>query len=106
VSTTEQQAWPLGKNLVEVRGRLKLNVAQASKKLGVDRQTWTGWEQGRQRPKQESLHAIVETFGCPPELVGYEPPKGWTLVPEGWISKEFEEIKETLSLIREDIAIR
>lgn len=72
---------------------------KASRRIDVTRQTWSAWEKGIQIPSHDSLKAIVEAFECPPELVGYEPPRGWTLVPEAWIQREFAELNETLARV-------
>lgn len=59
------------------------------------------WETGAQRPGLDNLRAIVEAFDCPPELVGYEPPKGWELVPSDWIVERFDQIQADLTLLVE-----
>ena len=38
-----------------------------------------------QVPSHDNLRAIVEAFDCPASFVGYEPPRGWELVPSDWI---------------------
>lgn len=95
MAQVEQQAWPHAGALREIRG--PRSVDKASRMVDVTRQTWAAWEAGRQVPSHDSLRAIVEAFGCPPEFVGYEPPRGWELVPAEWIRQQHD---ETMALLR------
>lgn len=92
MAITDPQAWPYAKNLENIRGHL--SVSKAARMVDVDRQTWTAWESGKQRPKHETLKAIVEAFNCPPDLVGYEAPQGWELVPAAWIQEQATQAEE------------
>jgi len=89
--------WPYGEQLRAIRG--PLSVERASRKVGVDRQTWTAWEKRGVRPRYESLHAIVEAFGCPPDLIGFDAPKGWELVPSEWLRNAHQELNDKLDTI-------
>lgn len=100
---TEQKAWPYGDNLRELRG--SLSAEKAARKVGVLRQTWAGWESGDSVPREENLKAIVEEFGCPPEFVGYQPPRGWELVPAPWIRQQHDEVMQSLRLIHDHLGI-
>lgn len=91
------KAWEYGDNLRALRG--SLSAEKASRKVGVLRQTWAAWEAGESIPREENLRAIVEAFDCPPEMVGYEPPKGWELVPAEWIRAEAKRLEDKLDLI-------
>jgi transcriptional regulator with XRE-family HTH domain len=92
--------WPHADALKVIRRQEGgLSVEKAAARIDVSRSTWNAWEIGKQRPTLDSLKAIVEAFGCPPELVGYEAPRGWTLVPEAWVMQEFGDIAERLAAI-------
>ena len=99
----EQQAWPHAAALRELRGHL--SVESAARKIDVTRQSWASWEAGRQVPSYDNLRAIVEAFNCPPELVGYEPPRGYELVPAQWIREQNAEILRSLQLIHDQLGI-
>jgi transcriptional regulator with XRE-family HTH domain len=90
--------WPYGKNLLAIRG--KISMERAANMVGATRGTWNAWEKGHQRPGDDKLKAIVEAFDCPPELIGYEPPKGWALVPTAWIVQRFDALDEKLDRIQ------
>lgn len=89
MAQVEHQAWPYAAALRELRG--PRSVDKAARMIDVTRQTWAAWEAGRQVPTHDRLRDIVEAFDCPPELVGYEPPRGWDLVPSAWIQQRHEE---------------
>lgn len=89
MAQVEQQPWPHAKALREIRG--PRSVDKAARMVDVTRQTWAAWEAGRQVPSHDRLRAIVEAFECPPELVGYEAPRGWDLVPGEWIRQQHEQ---------------
>ena len=78
-----------------------LSVERAAARIDLSRSTWNAWEIGKQRPSYDSLRLIVEAFGCPPELVGYEPPKGWDLVPAEWIRDIAAQLDDRLAAIEE-----
>lgn len=84
-----KDVWPYAANLKAIRGTL--SVEKAAGRIDRTRGTWHSWEKGAQRPDEASLKRIVEVFGCPPELIGYEPPKGWELVPTEWIRDRFDQ---------------
>lgn len=86
--------WPHRDALRELRGGR--SVESVAREIGVNRVTWHKWETGAQRPGLENLRAIVEAFDCPPDLIGYMPPKGWELVPAQWIRDEFAELKDLI----------
>jgi hypothetical protein len=86
--------YPHGAALNTIRG--SLSMEQAAVKVGVTRSSWDGWERLGVWPRESALKRIVEEFRCPPEMVGYEPPKGWELVPSKWIRDKFDEIIDLL----------
>jgi transcriptional regulator with XRE-family HTH domain len=83
MTSTDEHLWPHHAALAEIRG--SRSVESVARQLGVNRVTWFKWEAGTQVPKHDNLRDIVEVFGVPPETVGYNPPKGWELVPAQWI---------------------
>jgi len=91
--------WPHRNALRALRG--SRSVESVAREVGVNRVTWHKWETGAQKPGLENLKVIVETFGCPPELVGYEAPQGWELVPREWLVKEFECLRAQLNQVSE-----
>ncbi len=83
-----QDTWQHADALRELRRSAGgLSVERAAARIDVSRSTWNAWETGKQRPTHDSLRLIVEAFGCPPELVWYEPPRGWDLVPSAWFQE-------------------
>lgn len=87
--------WPYGKHLRKARG--DLSMESAARKIGVGRQSWDAWERRGVTPRSKNLKAIVETFGVPPEAIGYEPPTGWEWVP----TETLEETQHKLDLLLE-----
>lgn len=105
-TTHVSDTWPHANALKTLRARTGgLSVERAAARIDVSRATWHAWESGKQRPTHDSLKAIVEAFECPPEMVGYEPPRGWTLVPEQWIRDQHEEQMQMLRRITEALKI-
>ena len=92
--------WPHRNVLKMIRTHAgNLSAERAAARIGKSRSTWVAWESGRQIPEYESLKAIVEQFGIPPELIGYEPPKGWELVPAQWIRDEVTKLDRILDIL-------
>lgn len=91
-----QDTWQYADALRKLRKQAGgLSVERAAARIDVSRSTWNAWELGKQRPTHDSLRLIVEAFECPPELVGYEPPSGWVLVPDEWIRQELGADRES-----------
>lgn len=87
--------WRHGADLRRFReDRLKISQQAAATKVGVSLGAYSAWERGTAIPKLESLADLVEHLGAPPEVVGYEPPSGWELVPADWIRAHFEAADE------------
>jgi transcriptional regulator with XRE-family HTH domain len=81
--------WTYQQQLKEARIRAKLTQDEAARLVGVKERTWGSWERGTHDPTEENLRAIVSQLQIPPDLVGYEPPRGWELVPAEWIRAQF-----------------
>jgi transcriptional regulator with XRE-family HTH domain len=94
-------AWTYGTKLREMRERSELTQNEAASLVGVQLGTYGGWERGTQNPTLENLRAVAEAFRIDPRELGYEPPKGWELVPSDWIRKEFTALNEKLDKLME-----
>lgn len=93
--------WQYAANLATLRKRAgNISVERAAGMIGATRSSWHAWESGTRRPSQDSLKAIVETFDCPPDFIGYEPPRGWELVPSAWLVQQFEQLNEELRSLK------
>lgn len=94
MTTIEQPPWPHADDLRKIRGTL--SVEKAAREVGVGRQAWVAWEKGDSTPRYDNLKSIVEAFNCPPEMVGFQAPNGWDLVPADWVQAQFAEIQAKL----------
>jgi transcriptional regulator with XRE-family HTH domain len=103
---TAPNLWPYRDVLVRIRAGRSLE--RVAREVDVNRVTWHKWETGVQWPSNDSLRAIVEKFGVPPDLVGYAAPEGWELVPVEWIREQFDaqstKLDAILSVLRKDSA--
>ena len=97
MSETVDDVWPHRDALREIRAGRSLE--RVARMIDVNRVTWHKWETGQQRPSHDNLRAIVEAFDVPPDLVGYEPPKGWELVPSAWLAARFDELFARLDVL-------
>lgn len=98
----QSQVWPHADDLREIRGGMSVDAA--ARRVGVVRQTWSGWEDGT-TPRYDHLMAIADAFGCPPEKIGLKPPKGYELVPAAWIREQHDELMRALRLIHDQLGI-
>jgi transcriptional regulator with XRE-family HTH domain len=105
VHKTEKQVWPYADNLSQIRKSAGLSVERAAQRVAVVRSTWLAWEAGAE-PRQENLKAIVEAFECPPDMVGYQAPTGWELVPTEWIQHNHQEVMSELAWIARKLGRR
>lgn len=51
------------KNLVHLRDRHNLKQADIQERLGIMRNTWSNWENGKSEPSLENLFKIAHFFG-------------------------------------------
>ena len=98
----QPQVWEHADDLREIRGGMSVDAA--ARRVGVVRQTWSGWEDGV-TPRYDHLVAIVEAFGCPAEKVGLVAPRGYELVPAEWIRSQHDDLKHMLQLIHDQLGI-
>lgn len=93
---SEANKWRYAENLRTIRKRSDTrSVEKAAQRIPVSRATWNAWENGAV-PTYDNLRRIVEAFRCPPEMVGFEPPEGWELVPAQWIIDRSEAIQHSV----------
>ena len=72
----------IGRNLRECRAAARLSQEQAAEKLGVTRQTISGYEIGRTQPDIDTLTRLAALYGVTPERIIYGDPepdrrRGW-----------------------------
>jgi hypothetical protein len=61
------------------------------------------WERGKAVPGPDRLRAIVEQLGTPPEIVGYEAPRGYEFLPADWIRQELAAAEERARLRHDEM---
>jgi transcriptional regulator with XRE-family HTH domain len=96
--------WRHGSELREFREqRLGLSQQAAATRVGVSIGAYSAWERGTAVPKRESLVDLIERLGVPPEVVGYEAPSEWELVPAVWIRAELAAAEERARLRHDEV---
>lgn len=95
--------WTYQEQLRDARTRAGLTQDEAAAMVGVKERTWGSWERGTHEPSQDHLRAIVEKLGVPPGVIGYEPPRGWELVPSQWMQTTLEAQRERIDRVMERV---
>jgi transcriptional regulator with XRE-family HTH domain len=98
------ESWTHGDDLRMWREqRLRISQQAAANRLDMSIAAYGKWERGQVVPTQESLRLLVERLDVPPDLVGFQVPKGWELVPAEWIRAEFLADREVSRLRHEEV---
>jgi transcriptional regulator with XRE-family HTH domain len=77
----------------------ELSQQDAATKVGVSLGAYGAWERGSAVPTLENLRRMVEELRVPPEVIGYDPPRGYELVHSSWLRGELATINDKLDRI-------
>lgn len=90
--------WGRGSDLKRFREqRLQISQQAAANRVGVSLGAYGAWERGASEPTTENLANLVASLRIPPDVVGYEAPVGWELVPAEWVRQAIDEIEARAS---------
>jgi transcriptional regulator with XRE-family HTH domain len=90
--------WTHGSDLRAWREQQGISQERAGRLVGVTVKAYGDWERGKTVPGPDRLRAIVEHLGAPPEVVGYEAPRGYEFLPADWIRQELAAVEERARL--------